>query len=136
MKLVFFVPGPPVPKARARRVQRRGQGAAWITPKKTADYELIVFGLALASRLDLERRLRTKWPTDARYTVHATIYAKSTPRFDVDNVGKSILDGCNPRNGLMAVWKDDRQAIFIPNGFPVIDEMLVGVSVEVEVVGT
>lgn len=94
----FTVPGPPVPKARARH----GRGRRSYTPTKTASYEEKV---ALCARLALNK---TKgWPTspNARFFVECDVF-RQHKRGDFDNFLKSILDGLNG-----VAWTDDSQVV-------------------------
>ncbi len=93
----FVVPGPPVPKARARVVQRSGRSRAF-TPALTARYEKTVATYALCARAALVER----WPLDARYRVEVRVYRRRAG--DLDNVVKSALDACNG-----VLWADDAQ---------------------------
>jgi crossover junction endodeoxyribonuclease RusA len=108
MKLQFVVPGPPVPKERARVVRRKnplpGQRATTsFTPDKTAQYEAHVKLHALAARCKTHR-----WPwqdTTAPFYVGIKIY-RSQRRGDWDNFAKAITDACNG-----VLWHDDRQIV-------------------------
>lgn len=95
-ELHFVIPGPPVPKARARK----GLFGNWYTPKKTRNYEQHVGMTALAAR----QRSKTRWPLDGRYQVKASIYFSDARTRDGDNVVKSLLDGANT-----ILWNDDKQ---------------------------
>lgn len=109
MKLEFVVPGPPVPKERARVTivqapngKRKGRG---FTPERTAHYEAHVKLHALAARCKL-----TRWPWQdktARFGIKVEVF-RSVERGDLDNFVKSIKDGCNG-----VVWPDDRQVTCI-----------------------
>lgn len=91
------VPGPPVPKARARK----GKGGRWYTPPRTRQYEAHVRTAALAAR-----QQAGGWPTDARYEVQARICFPDRRRRDGDNVVKSLLDAANG-----VLWDDDSQVV-------------------------
>jgi Holliday junction resolvase RusA-like endonuclease len=100
MGLTFDVPGPAVPKARAR-VTSRGT----FTPKRSRDYERAVKDAAWRAPGAFP------WPMDARYQVTISIVPllpkkpDAKPRGgDVDNVSKSILDALNG-----VLWMDDSQ---------------------------
>lgn len=95
MKLSFVVPGPPVPKARARVVNGHAH-----TPERTRQYERLV-GLAASGGLALGR---SPWSLGGRYRVEVYVTPKDARRFDIDNVAKAILDGCN-----RVTWNDDSQ---------------------------
>ena len=111
--LSFTVPGCPVPKAR----HRSGKGHAF-TPSKTRRYEALIGLVAGAA-------LRSGWPSRAgclhevatgkrakcscpwcssEFAVTLHVYFPDRRSRDLDNVAKSILDGCNG-----VTWKDDRQ---------------------------
>ncbi len=95
--LSFTVPGPPVPKARARVVRRRGKITSF-TPDRTKSYQ------DFAGMLALEARQRHgRWALDRRYSV-LVVVQRSAARGDVDNFGKAALDACNG-----VLWADDRQ---------------------------
>jgi Holliday junction resolvase RusA-like endonuclease len=96
-ELALVVPGPPVPKQRARQ----GKGGHWYTPEPTRSYELAVHAYGTAARL------RARWPSsDAsnRFVVTIDVFLPDERGRDVDNIAKSVLDALN-RN----VWRDDRQ---------------------------
>lgn len=105
MKLQFTVPGPPVPKERARVVRRKnplpGQSAKTsYTPGKTEAYEAHVRLHALAARCKASR-----WPWNddkQRFVVTIEIH-RSARRGDWDNFAKAITDACNK-----VLWPDDR----------------------------
>jgi crossover junction endodeoxyribonuclease RusA len=85
--LAFVVPGPPVPKERPRF----GLRGRVYTPSKTSSYERTVKVHALAAVA------RASWrrAPGARYAVDLVVYFPDARRRDLDNVCKSILDGCN-----------------------------------------
>ena len=95
MALRFEVPGPPVPAGRARVTSR---GA--YTPERTRAYEHCVAAHAIAA---VGRA--SSWPRDAEYAVTIELWHGDARRRDVDNGGKSVLDGLT-RGG---VWGDDSQ---------------------------
>jgi Holliday junction resolvase RusA-like endonuclease len=95
--LRFTVPGPPVPKQRARQ----GRGGHWYTPPETRGYELAVSACGTVARI------RSRWPKAdpvGRFDVMIHVFLPDERARDVDNIAKSILDALN-RN----VWRDDRQ---------------------------
>ncbi len=98
MRLSFVVPGPPVPKARARR----GKGGRWYTPDETRLYERHV-GACARVALALAR-LASRWPMDAEYRLTARMYFADRRRRDADNVVKSLADGC-----IGVLWADDHR---------------------------
>lgn len=116
IRLSFTVPGPPVPKARARTVGvakstweamcSRCKGlvsrAHSFTPDKTKDYENHVGMMALAARLKFERTGQ-KWPLDAVYGLTVRVY-RSRDMGDLSNFEKSIEDGCE---GIL--WGNDKR---------------------------
>jgi Holliday junction resolvase RusA-like endonuclease len=91
---VFWVPGPPVGKARARVVQT-DFGARAYTPQRTKDYEETVAVAALAAGMKGAERFRcfsvlvVAFKTDRR----AKEPQFDTCRPDADNIAKSVLDG-------------------------------------------
>ena len=96
VRLVFVVPGAPVPKGRPR-VVRNGGKVRGVTPARTRAYESTVGVYALQAR-----QLHPgpgPWPLDAHYSVTAEI---AGGRGDIDNIAKSLLDGCNG-----VLWSDD-----------------------------
>jgi crossover junction endodeoxyribonuclease RusA len=95
MRLDFTVSGKPQPKQRARK----GVEGRWYTPKPTRDYERSVGMLAAFQR-------PKGWPRDASYAVEVVCYMPDNRRRDIDNVAKSVLDGCN---GIL--WNDDAQVV-------------------------
>jgi Holliday junction resolvase RusA-like endonuclease len=105
MKLTFTIPGPPVPKARARVVATKGGKARSYTPEKTASYQQVVAWRALRARQEV-----SGWPygraltpeTAARFGLLVTVYHST--RGDWDNYGKAVSDACN---GIL--WHDDEQ---------------------------
>jgi Holliday junction resolvase RusA-like endonuclease len=100
VRLRFVVPGPPVPKARARTTTSGGVVRTY-TPHKTAAYEKHVGLHALAAR----QAARSWAPLDgkARFGIAINIY-RSIDRGDIDNHEKAILDACNG-----VLWNDDAQ---------------------------
>ena len=93
--LRLTVPGPPVPKQRARM----GAGGRFYTPQQTRMYEAFVRNIARASK-------PFTWPRDAQYRVELDIYFPDRRRRDADNVCKAFLDSCNT-----VLWDDDTQVI-------------------------
>lgn len=99
MRCTFVVLGPPVGKERPRRAPARpGQKARFYTPEKTRKYEQAVGWAALSKR-------PRGWALGAKYRVTLQAYF-DTPRGDLDNVLKSVLDGCNK-----VLWDDDVQVV-------------------------
>lgn len=100
MRLTFTVPGPPVPKARARVVTDE-RGTRGVTPAKTRTYEKHAGLCALASRLYC-----SAWPwkdKGARFGIAMRFY-RSRDSGDLDNYEKGIQDACK---GIL--WHDDGQ---------------------------
>jgi Holliday junction resolvase RusA-like endonuclease len=98
MNLAFTIPGPPVPKARARK----GRSGHWYTPEKTRSYERRIYAHARAALW--ASGFRSMWPMAADYMLRARIYAPTRRRMDVDNLVKSLADGC-----IGVLWADDHR---------------------------
>lgn len=97
----FTVPGPPVPKQRARRAPN----GVWYTPTKTRDYERLVASCALHAGAK---------PKTGPVHITLAIFWPDRRSRDADNVLKSIQDGLNS-----IAYDDDRQVI----GFTVTTEL-------------
>lgn len=104
MVLTFEVPGPPVPKERARR----GRNGRFYTPERTQRYEGTVARSALYEVQRRRVRGEGDWPMDGRYRVSVDLYMPDARRRDADNALKSVLDGLN-----RAAWRDDSQVVVI-----------------------
>jgi crossover junction endodeoxyribonuclease RusA len=91
--MIVEIPGKPQPKQRARK----GAGGRWYTPLETRQYERLVKQCALVAR-------PVGWRLDGRYHVTIHVFAPDKRNRDLDNIAKSILDGCN---GIL--WADDAQ---------------------------
>ena len=88
------------------------------TPARTAKYEAAV---RLASR-------RNRWPTDRQYKVSVWFYHQNRRALaDVDNLLKSILDGCQG-----SLWTNDKQVSEV-HAWRMFDKDRPRVEVEVEV---
>jgi Holliday junction resolvase RusA-like endonuclease len=97
--LAFAVPGKAVPKGRPRVF--RGHA---ITPKRTRRYEELVAFHADAA-VERLRDAGFTWGLDAdAYRVTLIVFAGDKRHSDVDNLAKSLLDGCT---GIL--WNDDYQ---------------------------
>ena len=95
MYITFTIPGPPVPKARAR-VGRCGA----FTPQRTKEYEAKVRALALVARQKARQRM---WAGPVCLGVRFFVNRpEETP--DIDNLIKSITDACSG-----VIYKDDAQ---------------------------
>lgn len=90
-KYLFEVPGRPVPKARPRF--KRGGGV--YTPRKTKEYE---------ERVGWCAKQVIKNPLNGEIAVNIIVYVKNNVYPDLDNIGKSILDGLQ---GI--AYRNDRQ---------------------------
>lgn len=116
MSVKFTVPGPPVPKARARVVNIKGRSVSF-TPKKTKDYELV---LASIAGLAMRGRPLLTGPLSINVTFVLAIPAswskkkkesavlqrlRPTTRPDLDNLLK-VIDGLE-----MVVFKNDSQIV-------------------------
>ena len=116
MEIIFEIPGPPIGKARPRS----GKFGVFYTPKKTKNYEALVKMMA-----SQEMNKQNLNPLDcplfvtikAYYTIPESWSKKKkalaesgnllpTVKPDLDNVEKSILDGCQ---GI--VFIDDKQVV-------------------------
>jgi crossover junction endodeoxyribonuclease RusA len=106
VRLRFTVPGPPVPKARARVVTTKSGRARSYTPGPTVAYQQVVGRKALTARQNV-----SGWPWGMagkhapRFGLDVIVY-RSAKRGDWDNFGKAISDACN---GIL--WADDRQIV-------------------------
>lgn len=121
-ELRVVVPGIPVPKARARSALIRSKsGKQFIshyTPKSTRNFEQEVRGAAFMAMVDaklqpaarevpVELGLLFVMPIPASWSQRKTLAAVGAPvivKPDLDNLEKSIKDGCNG-----VVWVDDCQ---------------------------
>lgn len=112
----FFVPGPPVAKGRARST-RSGQH---YTPVRTRQYENRIataardamrgcdlYSGAVELEVVLLMPIPKSWPRLKQAMAEIGELAHTT-RPDVDNVVKSVKDGCNG-----AVWVDDSQVVML-----------------------
>ena len=104
----FFIPGKPVPKARARR----GKFGNWYTPDETEDFEIKAASSFLALGIGQPRHkggVRLSLVvTPAGIQVAAELLDAPAPKlgFDLDNVLKSVADALN---GVLFV--DDSQIV-------------------------
>ncbi len=94
MIIAFVVPGPPVPKARARVSIRAGKVRAH-TPPKTAAYERLVGVAARVARPHA-------WPMRCSYRVSFDVLV-AVDNADIDNYLKSLLDGAQG-----VLWANDK----------------------------
>jgi Holliday junction resolvase RusA-like endonuclease len=111
MRCTFDVPGPPVPKARAR-VTARGT----FTPKRVLEYE----GRVRAAAMLALATLGCAWPRDREYRVQVAVW-RARHSGDCDNYSKAVLDALNAqraqtRKGKVVrvaedglFWRDDVQ---------------------------
>ncbi len=123
--LRFTVPGPPIPKARARVVRSAGKVRSF-TPATTAEYERRV---ALCARAAMAR-MAPDWTADAvSYRLTAVFYMPTRRRCDWDNLAKAIADSLN---GI--AWADD-SAIVEAHVWKRYDPVNPRAEVEVEAIG-
>jgi Holliday junction resolvase RusA-like endonuclease len=96
MRIVFTVPGRPVPKQRPRIVHGRTY-----TPKETTAYEahVRVFALQAMAAAGIAGK-----PLEGRLRLRMTAFFDDRRNRDLDNVIKAVTDACN---GVLFV--DDRQ---------------------------
>ena len=102
-KLLFTVPGPPVPKARARTFAGPGGHVLTLTPRKTARYERQVSALALLAVMTFLRRTGEHWPQHAAWFRLSCRFYAARDAGDLSNFVKTIEDAMNT-----IVWPDDR----------------------------
>jgi Holliday junction resolvase RusA-like endonuclease len=107
VRLTFTIPGPPVPKARARVVTDKQGKTRGVTPAKTRAYEKHVALCALAARMyGSGWPDRAPWPwrdTEARFGLSVRVY-RSRDAGDLGNYEKTVEDAFNG-----VIWPDDRQ---------------------------
>lgn len=96
MRLEITIPGDPVTTARARFSSRGGFGVVY-TPAKSIQYQNVVATYVQAA--SSERGLRYTFRVEAKF------FKAGRQRTDIDNLLKSVLDGCT-RSG---IWADDSQ---------------------------
>lgn len=97
MKLMFTVPGPPVPKARARLVRKGGRVRSF-TPDRTTEYEHRMMAYATQAKA----KAGCSWPLEGTFRLHVDVY-RAVQRGDADNFLKAAGDGLNG-----VLWLDDR----------------------------
>lgn len=115
----FTVPGQPVAKGRPKFTVQGGFAKVY-TPKKTADYEALIAGIAkramgelspsarpIEIMLELRMEIPASW-TKAKRLAAALGTVRATKKPDADNVLKGIKDACN---GI--VWVDDSQVVVL-----------------------
>jgi Holliday junction resolvase RusA-like endonuclease len=119
MEINFWIPGDPVPKARARVTMRGGKPRAY-TPIQTKKYEELAGGIAaqiMGSAEPLKTPVRLliefgigiprSWSQKRRDAAIAGLYVP-TVKPDLTNLVKSIEDGMN---GI--VYRDDSQIVYM-----------------------
>ncbi len=115
MAISFFVPGKPVPKARARAYSRNGQTRMY-TPKTTADYETLVQSICresfskplecpLCVYLAIALPVPLSWSKKRKEAALKQLI-RPTSRPDIDNYVKAIFDGMNG-----VAFVDDAQVV-------------------------
>lgn len=96
--LTFTVPGPPVPKERARVIRRRSY-----TPDKTKAFEASVAAYArIAMREACVEMVGKKTPV----ALSLEFYMPDRRRRDIDNMAKAVMDGLNG-----VLYHDDYQVV-------------------------
>lgn len=136
MRVAFFIPGRPVPQARPR-VTRNGSHT--YTPKRSADAQKHVAGIALDARMTAGYGLVEDGPVEVRMYAYFA-YPVNTPKKhlvdqqpytgkpDVENVAKMVMDACT---GIL--WRDDSQVTALTiSKVRVVDRDGEGTHVEVE----
>lgn len=115
--LVFSLSGEPRGKGRPRTAVRGGFARVY-TDAATRKYEASVKSAALGlmgerkpfeGALSVSLRFRLPVPKSTTKRLRAAKLSGEEPHFgayDIDNLAKSILDGCNG-----AVWGDDKQIV-------------------------
>jgi Holliday junction resolvase RusA-like endonuclease len=101
VRLTFTIPGPPVPKARARVVTDKQGKTRGVTPAKTRAYEKHIAMVAMGARSHC-----SAWPwrdTEARFGLSVRVY-RSRDAGDLGNYEKTVEDAFNG-----VLWPDDRQ---------------------------
>lgn len=88
--LCFTVFGTPRPKQRARRSSL----GFFYTPRETKKYEELVKTMAMFAAAKYRSDMGRPWDKDASYGFHAIGYFPDAHPRDVDNVNKSVMDGC------------------------------------------
>lgn len=114
----LIVPGPAVPKERARVVTKRGGGTMAYTPKRTSEYATRVakiaveamkgFGLMqgpIMATLTFVMPIPKNWPKWKKEMAQDGAIAP-TARPDVDNLAKNVFDALNE-----VVFQDDSQIV-------------------------
>lgn len=96
--LTFTVPGPPVPKERARILKRRKY-----TPDKTKAFEASVAAFAKIAMRDADVEMVGK---KIPVALSLEFYMQDGRRRDIDNMAKSVMDGLNG-----VLYHDDYQVV-------------------------
>lgn len=122
LSIRFTIPGPPVPKGRARAGRTRDGRPIHFTPAKTRSYEALVAlaaqqaiagaepfakGSALLLKVDATLPVPASWSRKKRQAaLDGALLPGSRP--DIDNLVKAASDGCN---GIL--WADDSQIAWL-----------------------
>ncbi len=103
MKIVFSVPGNPIPTARPRVVRGPGGFPLAYTPKESLQYQAKVAVFARVAA----RKAGAELPLLGPLRITAAFVRDSNRRCDIDNLEKSILDGLTKAR----IWQDDSQVV-------------------------
>jgi len=99
ISISFVIPGEPMPKERHRQGKAWGSNKkVWYTPERTKAYEAEVALRAKAAR-------PSRWDPKGMFRVAIEVRCDAPKSNDLDNIMKSIIDGCNK-----VLWLTDSRA--------------------------